>query len=157
MPSDGTALAALNLVRTPVWVFDIDRRRVHWANQAALQVWRATSLDELCSRDMGRDMSAAVATRLAQYQADFARHDARFNEQWTLYPGGRPVALNVTFRGHRLADGRMRVQIEGAEMRHYPDTDTLEIENPRIRAIDTAGRVTRASALRALTAVGATR
>jgi lipopolysaccharide export system protein LptC len=48
------------------------------------------------------------------------------------------------------ADGRMRVQIEGAEMRHYPDTDTLEVENPRIRAIDTAGRVTRASALRAL-------
>ena len=48
------------------------------------------------------------------------------------------------------ADGRMRVQIEGAEMRHYPDTDTLEIENPRIRAIDAAGRVTLASALRAL-------
>jgi lipopolysaccharide export system protein LptC len=48
------------------------------------------------------------------------------------------------------ADGRMRVQIEGAVMRHYPDTDTLEIENPRIRAIDTEGRVTLASALRAL-------
>jgi len=48
------------------------------------------------------------------------------------------------------ADGRMRVQIEGLELRHYPDTDTLEIENPRIRAVDTAGRVTRASALRAL-------
>jgi lipopolysaccharide export system protein LptC len=47
-------------------------------------------------------------------------------------------------------DGRMRVQIEGDEMRHYPDTDTLEIENPQIRAIGPDGRVTRASAKRAL-------
>lgn len=48
------------------------------------------------------------------------------------------------------ADGRMRVQIEGELMRHYPDTDTLEIDKPRIRAIGTDGRVTLASALRAL-------
>lgn len=48
------------------------------------------------------------------------------------------------------ADGRLRVQIEGDEMRHFPDTDTLEIENPRIRAISPEGRVTRASARRAL-------
>ena len=47
-------------------------------------------------------------------------------------------------------DGRMRVQVEGDVMRHYPDTDTLEIENPRIRAIAPDGRVTLASALRAL-------
>lgn len=48
------------------------------------------------------------------------------------------------------ADGRLRVQIEGVEMRHFPDTDTLEIENPRIRAISPDGGVTLASALRAL-------
>ena len=48
------------------------------------------------------------------------------------------------------ADGRMRVQIEGDLMRHYPDTDTLEIDNPRIRAIGDDGRVTVASARQAL-------
>ena len=37
-------LALLDELRTPVWVFDIDRRRVHWANPAALAVWRAASL-----------------------------------------------------------------------------------------------------------------
>jgi diguanylate cyclase (GGDEF)-like protein len=111
---DGTApLQALNLVRTPVWVFDIDRRRVHWANDAALVVWRAASLQELCSRDMGADMSPTVATRLAQFQADFCRHDARFNEQWTLYPEGKPVSLHVHYRGHRLPDGRMAMLCQG--------------------------------------------
>lgn len=48
------------------------------------------------------------------------------------------------------ADGRLKVQIEGAELRHYPDTDALEIENPLIRAFGPDGRVTVASAIRAL-------
>lgn len=47
-------------------------------------------------------------------------------------------------------DGAMRVQIEGDVMRHYPDTDTLEIDNPRIRALAPDGRVTVATASRAL-------
>ena len=48
------------------------------------------------------------------------------------------------------AAGAMRVQIEGDTLRHYPDTDTLEIDNPRIRAIGDDGRVTVASARQAL-------
>ena len=42
--------------------------------------------------------------------------------------------------------GKLRAQIEGDELRHYPDTDTFEIDNPRIRALgDADGRVTLAS------------
>ena len=48
------------------------------------------------------------------------------------------------------ASGAMRVQIEGDLMRHYPDTDTLEIDNPRIRAIGEDGRITVATARKAL-------
>jgi lipopolysaccharide export system protein LptC len=48
------------------------------------------------------------------------------------------------------ADGAMRAQIEGDQMRHYPDTDTLEIDNVRLRAIAPDGHVTRANARRAL-------
>ena len=48
------------------------------------------------------------------------------------------------------ANGAMRVQIEGDLMRHYPDTDTFEIDNPRIRAVGDDGRVTVATARQAL-------
>jgi len=48
------------------------------------------------------------------------------------------------------ADGAMRAQIEGEAMRHYPDTDTLEIDDVRVRAVAPDGRVTRADARRAL-------
>ena len=47
-------------------------------------------------------------------------------------------------------DGAMRAQIEGDLLRHYPDTDTLEIDNARIRAIAPDARVTVATARRAL-------
>ena len=47
-------------------------------------------------------------------------------------------------------NGAMRVQIEGDLMRHYPDTDTFEIDNPRIRAIGDDGRITTATARSAL-------
>jgi lipopolysaccharide export system protein LptC len=48
------------------------------------------------------------------------------------------------------ADGQVRVRIEGEHMRHYPDTDRLEIDNVRIRALGRDGRITLASAQRAL-------
>ena len=47
-------------------------------------------------------------------------------------------------------DGSLRVQIEGDVMRHYPDTDTIEVDAPRIRAYAADRRVTMATATRAL-------
>jgi lipopolysaccharide export system protein LptC len=49
------------------------------------------------------------------------------------------------------ADGRLRVQVQGKQMRHYPDTDTLEIDGVSIRALSPDGSVTRATARRAVT------
>jgi len=47
-------------------------------------------------------------------------------------------------------DGSLKIQIEGRRMHHYPDTDTLEIDAVRIRAVGANGRTTLASANRAL-------
>ena len=47
-------------------------------------------------------------------------------------------------------DGALRTQLEGARLRHFPDTDTLEIDDARIRAIDKDGVVTLANANKAV-------
>lgn len=49
------------------------------------------------------------------------------------------------------ADGSLRVQIEGVEARHYPDTDTLEVDEARIRSITPESGVTVATARKAIT------
>lgn len=46
--------------------------------------------------------------------------------------------------------GRLKSEVVGTDVRHYPDTDTLEIDAASIRAFDPQGRVTTASARRAL-------
>lgn len=48
------------------------------------------------------------------------------------------------------ADGTLRVQVEGEQMRHYPDTETMEIDTVRIHAYAPDGGVTVATARRAL-------
>lgn len=48
------------------------------------------------------------------------------------------------------ADGRLQVLIAGAELRHYPDNDTIEIDGVRVRAIAPDGSLAIAEAKRAL-------
>ncbi len=48
------------------------------------------------------------------------------------------------------ADGKLKVRIQGAQLRHYPDTDRIEVNDARIRAVGADGRVTLARADRAL-------
>lgn len=48
------------------------------------------------------------------------------------------------------AQGPLKAQIEGDALRHFPDTDTVEIDNVRVRAVGADGRITYASARRGI-------
>lgn len=102
-------------ISLPVWVFDVECSRVIHANGAALKIWNAPDIETLQARDMGADMSPAVHRRLQQYLVDFLECDAVFTEQWTLYPDGNPISLNVRYSGIRLDDGRVAMLCEGSE------------------------------------------
>lgn len=123
--AEAAAYGVLELISHAAWVFDLDRGRMVWANRLALQIWNAPSLEELCSRDMGADMSPAVARRLRQYQQDFEHSTARFTEQWTLYPNGQPRTLHMVFCGHRLADGRMALFCEAMDRQQPSDPESI--------------------------------
>lgn len=49
------------------------------------------------------------------------------------------------------AGGRLRSEVNGAKVRHFPDTKWLEIDGIRIRSFDDKGRLTTATADRGLT------
>ncbi|MBC5763740.1 LPS export ABC transporter periplasmic protein LptC [Ramlibacter albus] len=48
-------------------------------------------------------------------------------------------------------NGRLRSELHGSEARHFPDTDTLEIDNVRIRSYNERGALTVATAKKAVT------
>lgn len=64
------------------------------------------------------------------------------------------VEPDYTMSGFALerfdAQGRLKLRLEGAQMRHFPATDRIEIEAVKVRAIAPDGRVTLAHAQRAL-------
>ena len=47
-------------------------------------------------------------------------------------------------------DGLLKSDVYGVEARHYPDTDTLEIDEPRIRSFSVDGRLVTGTGRRAL-------
>jgi lipopolysaccharide export system protein LptC len=49
------------------------------------------------------------------------------------------------------AAGKLKSEIHGAEARHFPDTDTLQIDEPRIRSFNDRGELTVATAKTAIT------
>jgi lipopolysaccharide export system protein LptC len=62
-------------------------------------------------------------------------------------PRGEPDYTMERFQVQRFGpDGRLRAQIDGDRVRHFPHTDTLLIDAPRVRTIDPQGRVTLAQA-----------
>lgn len=66
-------------------------------------------------------------------------------------PRHTPDYRMANFEIQRIgADGRLNVQIAGAELRHYPDTDTVEIDQARVRAVGPDGSLAIAEAKRAV-------
>ncbi len=55
------------------------------------------------------------------------------------------------FELRRMApDGLLRLRVEGAALRHYPDTDTVEIDDVRLHAFNADGSLTVATARRGI-------
>ncbi len=46
------------------------------------------------------------------------------------------------------SDGKLKTEMTGVEGRHFPDTDTLEVDHIRIRMVGAEGRITTATANR---------
>ncbi len=107
----------------PVWVFDVDHSRVLWANEPALDLWDAASMEQLAARDLSLDMSTSVRNRLRQCQERFWQ-GVHFDEHWTIFPLGKPRTLLLRFRGCLLESGRMAMLSEG-QVIHAADLDNL--------------------------------
>jgi lipopolysaccharide export system protein LptC len=48
-------------------------------------------------------------------------------------------------------DGRLESRVQGEYAQHFPDTDTLEVSQPRMTKVDARGQVTEATARHAIT------
>ena len=102
-PATGIALLSFDDLQhyawlpAAVWVLDTERRRICWANPAALDFWRAASLPALTTRDLGD----AWPDALLRLPAAMQRHAGGqvLRESWTLTPIGQALTTVLVSRG----------------------------------------------------------
>ncbi len=99
-------------LQTAIWVYDIRHKRIIHANASACELWNAETEAELKQRDLSKGMTSTVAKRLEQYLSDFEAGHGSFQENWTLFPRGLPVTIDVIYSGFRLPDNRMAMLCE---------------------------------------------
>jgi hypothetical protein len=74
-------LEIFNILKSPVWVFDIERKSMWWANKPALVMWSAETHEELLDRNFASDMSEATETRLLECLARIKRGEEHVTDQ----------------------------------------------------------------------------
>ena len=124
----GLDLTALNRNTHPTWIFDIDNISMWWANQKALELWDAGSLEELLQRDF-TDLSESTRTRLHHYQEQF-RKGKVVEDSWTFYPKGVATYVHAFCRGIELPDGGLAVCLEAfsSTHRHFSQNELRMVE-----------------------------
>jgi diguanylate cyclase (GGDEF)-like protein len=119
---DERLLNAMDVLHTPIWIYDIQHHHIYWANSAALVLWEASSLGELQSRDFSADMAAAIDLLLQRYLGDF-QQGRSYNEWWTISPKGVRKQVYLRLSGVEIA-GRLMMMTEAVI-----DADTLYQES----------------------------
>lgn len=103
--------SCLSLLRSPIWLFDLEQLQLWWANPAALQLWGAASLEELRQRDF-REILGATRPRLTGYCKRLKSGETAI-EQWTFYPQGEAVQIPCLCSGMEIDEGRLALLVEG--------------------------------------------
>lgn len=103
-------LRQLRQLSTPVWIFDVDRHGIWWANNQGLAFWKAASNEEIRKRDFSSD-SVTVRERLRQI-VELASTDTYVTDTWTLYPAGIPQTVILSFQPVEIEDGFKGILIE---------------------------------------------
>lgn len=117
-------LNGLDILQTPIWIFDIENLQMWWANHAALHIWNAPNREELIQRNF-KDISEATRIRLNAYLQQF-KHKKNITETWTFYPQGQPISVRCTCSGIPIETGRIAMLVEGiTEVANQSSPETL--------------------------------
>ncbi len=104
-------LASLDLLVSPIWIWDFDQKQIWWANATALDLWQVKSIGQLPGENWSNpfdDNSSGIQIDLEQLQ-----QGTTVVKQWTFKADGEPISIRCACSGIRIESGRMGVLVEG--------------------------------------------
>ncbi|WP_206485101.1 GGDEF domain-containing protein [Thalassotalea sp. G2M2-11] len=88
---DHNELTLYELIPDVVWIFDIDRHGWWWGNEAALNFWGLTTLEQLINKDLSGDTQGARDRTVQTFERAVA--EGLTKDPWTTYPNGKAKTL----------------------------------------------------------------
>ncbi|MBL9106156.1 MAG: STAS domain-containing protein [Myxococcales bacterium] len=135
------SLQALDVLRAPIWVFDLDHALRWWINLAGVELWGAPSREHLIDRSRPMQHSEATTTRLAMYRRCFERGET-ITERWSIYPDGQPsLRIESTCSGIFIDDEdgappRLAMLVEARKLR---DSEADPLDQRSVEALRHVG------------------
>lgn len=96
----------------PIWLFNINQCRMEWANNAALKLWAADSLEEFTGRNFESNMDPVLRDRLLSLK-NILSDGRTVAEQWIVYPHGKPVSVYSVMKGCLSLNGDFLLEVHG--------------------------------------------
>lgn len=126
-------------LRSPIWVYDVVGQKMLWANTAALALWEADSLEELCARDFSSDQSQAVQQTLLAYLERFQLGE-HIDVWWEIAPHGQKKRVFCRLSGIQTDhNDRIVMLLEG---QYSPELINGDIPSAAMAVIfDDGGRI----------------
>jgi two-component system cell cycle sensor histidine kinase/response regulator CckA len=109
------AKVALDAFVTPVWVVDVLRADVVWANRSALSLFLATTFEELVAREPMRGAGAMLIAELSRLPVG-----ARLECEFQVYRPASELTVTCTCTGLASTAGHRFALVEAHAERHAP-------------------------------------
>lgn len=98
-------------LRNPIWIYDVEKYKLFWANRAGLEFWEADTLDELVQRDFKSDATEATQQTLEGYINEFRKGNV-IDKWWRISPKDVDKHVLCRFSGIHIDDGRLAMLVE---------------------------------------------
>lgn len=119
-------LSTFDRLQTPIWILDIQKSRVWWANKAALHIWNAESREELLSRDLSEVLNRDRL--LLQSYLHQCQQGKTVAESWIFYPEQKPISVRCLCSGIEIEPGQIAMLVEGTiEIPHHLNREALRL------------------------------
>src|SRR4051812_4036333 len=109
------AKATVDAFVTPVWLVDVERADLIWANRSALTLFAAPTLEELLGRERMSGANAFLVGELAHLASG-----ARLESEFRVLQSGFELLVTCTFTGVESDSGRRLALVEVHADRNAP-------------------------------------
>ena len=123
--SDQTSVSTTDSAMT--WIWDPDRLRIVWANEAGLRFWGEQTLLDLVERDFA-PFDEAVHDFGELIRAVLTRKSGKVRARMVLAPAGNPIRVDCRAQHVALSDGRPGLRVEAVLA---PVGDEAEVDRLR--------------------------